>query len=114
VNPDAPSLFGEHLSLEEHLEVVADRRLTPFEDIHQVARAHLTTRCSGDEAEEAETNGIREHLQHRGQLVGFELGERLGSRTVAASELHGTSLGGLQKDRPLSISADVNIFVEGY
>jgi hypothetical protein len=71
VGPAAALLTLHEPCLQEHLEVMADRRLAEPERLGQVTDAGLVARLGLDQAQEPEPSRVGDRLQRAGELLGL-------------------------------------------
>ena len=64
-------LAGQHASLAEHLEVMADRRLADGAALHEVARAHAV-RAGRNLPNDRQTDGIGQRLEEANVRIGAD------------------------------------------
>ena len=77
VGPDPALVPGQDARVDEHLQVMRDRRLGQPERLGQLADAGLTALVRGDHRDQPQPGRVGQGLEQRGQAVGLGRGQRL-------------------------------------
>jgi catechol 2,3-dioxygenase-like lactoylglutathione lyase family enzyme len=89
VDPGASALLGEHTSVKQHLEVVADRWLAPVENFNQVAGTYLAAGTARDQADQTQAHRIGQHPQYQTEFRRIVFRQRIGAGSDTTSKFDG-------------------------